>query len=362
MSSFVRPSSEKYGFDGLEILTSRPAASTVVASVAMVPSLESCSRREYSVTTPLKVVKTEAEWRKQLGDLEFQVLRQAGTVPAWRSTWNSRSPSCLRHSASVLTTFSGVVTLYSLLEHDSRLVTMAKDATTVDAAGREVRISSPSKPYFPELGLTKLDIVSYVLAVGPGILAALRDRPVTMERWPEGVTPDASVRSPDNPGGSAFYQKHAPTRGIPDWVQTTTVIFPSGRAAVEVAPADLDRSTARREDHRGRLDPVRNTPGRRMLLVEGAATRVVRTTQRRIGGDAFGPAFHGDRAIAQGRQDARPDREHLGDDVELREAEFGEVRLRGARDPHLAARCVDRRRVLRHGDQPRVVFQKGVTA
>jgi peptide-methionine (R)-S-oxide reductase len=45
----------------------------------MVPSLESCSRREYSVTTPLKVVKTEAEWRKQLGDLEFHVLRQAGT-------------------------------------------------------------------------------------------------------------------------------------------------------------------------------------------------------------------------------------------------------------------------------------------
>ena len=116
---------------------------------------------------------------------------------------------------------------------------MAAEATFVDAGGREVRVSSPSKVYFPELGLTKLDIVSYVLAVAPGILAALHDRPVTMERWPEGVTPDASLRSPDNPGGSAFYQKHAPARGIPDWVQTTTVTFPSGRPAVEVAPADL---------------------------------------------------------------------------------------------------------------------------
>lgn len=121
----------------------------------------------------------------------------------------------------------------------SSLTTMAKDETRIDADGREVRISSPSKPYFPELGLTKLDVVKYVLAVGPGILAALRDRPTTMERWLEGVTPGASLRGPDNRDGNAFYQKHAPTRGIPDWVQTTTVIFPSGRPAVEVAPADL---------------------------------------------------------------------------------------------------------------------------
>ena len=116
---------------------------------------------------------------------------------------------------------------------------MAAEATMVDAGGREVRVSSPSKVYFPDLGLTKLDIVSYFLAVGPGILAALHDRPVTMERWPEGVIPVASLRSPDNPGGSAFYQKHAPARGIPDWVQTTSVTFPSGRPAEEVAPADL---------------------------------------------------------------------------------------------------------------------------
>jgi peptide-methionine (R)-S-oxide reductase len=42
-------------------------------------SLESCTRREISVTQQLKVVKAEDEWRKQLGDLEYHVLREAGT-------------------------------------------------------------------------------------------------------------------------------------------------------------------------------------------------------------------------------------------------------------------------------------------
>lgn len=116
---------------------------------------------------------------------------------------------------------------------------MPKEATAVEASGREVRVSSPSKVYFPELGLTKLDVVQYVLAVGDGILAALKDRPTAMERWPEGVTATSSLLAPGNPKGDAFYQKNAPTRGMPEWVQTTEVTFPSGRRATEVAPADL---------------------------------------------------------------------------------------------------------------------------
>ena len=40
-----------------------------------------------------------------------------------------------------------------------------------------MRVTSPDKLYFPEVGLTKLDVVEYVLAVGDGIFAALRDRP-----------------------------------------------------------------------------------------------------------------------------------------------------------------------------------------
>ena len=115
---------------------------------------------------------------------------------------------------------------------------MADTAIELDVAGRAVRLSSPDKPYFAELGLTKRDVAEYFLAVGPGILNALRDRPATMERWPGGVRDDVVVATRADSRGEAFYQKRAPAQ-TPDWVQTTTITFPSGRTAVEVAPADL---------------------------------------------------------------------------------------------------------------------------
>ena len=54
------------------------------------------------------------------------------------------------------------------------------DAVELEAAGRSVRLSSPDKIFFPERGFTKLDLAQYYLAVGDGILRALRDRP---PRW-----------------------------------------------------------------------------------------------------------------------------------------------------------------------------------
>lgn len=108
----------------------------------------------------------------------------------------------------------------------------------IDVDGQTVRVSSPDKPYFPALGVTKLQVVEYFLSVGPGILAALRDRPTTMERWPGGVTETATLQSPSNPDGEAFYQKRAPAK-LPDFVGTATVRYPSGRTAVQVAPANL---------------------------------------------------------------------------------------------------------------------------
>ncbi|MET7438670.1 non-homologous end-joining DNA ligase [Streptomyces sp. NPDC004082] len=100
------------------------------------------------------------------------------------------------------------------------------DAVELEAAGRTVRLSSPDKIFFPERGFTKLDLARYYLAVGDGILRALRDRPTTLERYPEGVT------------GESFFQKRAP-KNMPDWIPTAHIAFPSGRTADEMCPTEV---------------------------------------------------------------------------------------------------------------------------
>jgi DNA ligase D-like protein (predicted polymerase) len=116
---------------------------------------------------------------------------------------------------------------------------MPVPAVELEVGNRTVRVTSPDKIYFPEVGLTKLDIVSYVIAVGDGIFAALKDRPVTMERWPGGYRPDVKLSTRGDHHGEAFYQKRAPSKGMPDWVETVTITFPSGRTADEVCATEL---------------------------------------------------------------------------------------------------------------------------
>jgi DNA ligase D len=116
---------------------------------------------------------------------------------------------------------------------------MPMPAVELEVGNRTVRVTSPDKIYFPEVGLTKLDVVSYVVAVGDGIFPALRDRPVTMERWPGGYRPGVKLSTRSDHHGEAFYQKRAPSKGMPDWVETVTITFPSGRTADEVCATEL---------------------------------------------------------------------------------------------------------------------------
>ena len=114
--------------------------------------------------------------------------------------------------------------------------------TTVEAGGREVRVSNPGRVIFPSTErageVTKLDIVSYYLAVGEGIMRALERRPTTLERWPKGVLPGIVLSTREKGGGDAFFQKRIP-KGAPDYVQTARIQFPSGRHADEVCPTEV---------------------------------------------------------------------------------------------------------------------------
>ena len=108
----------------------------------------------------------------------------------------------------------------------------------LEVGGRTVRVSNPDKIYFAERGLSKLDVVQYFLSVGDGILGALRERPTTLERWPSGVFEGAKLSTRADNRGDAFYQKRVP-QGVPDYLETARITFPSGRTADEVCPTEL---------------------------------------------------------------------------------------------------------------------------
>ena len=96
-------------------------------------------------------------------------------------------------------------------------------STVLTVAGHEVTVTNPDKILFPDAGLTKLDLVHYYAEVAEGALRGAGGRPCILVRYPDGV------------GGEFFFQKRAPGNR-PDWVEATTIRFPSGRTAEEVVP------------------------------------------------------------------------------------------------------------------------------
>jgi bifunctional non-homologous end joining protein LigD len=99
------------------------------------------------------------------------------------------------------------------------------EQVVIEAAGRELRLSNPSKVFFPECGLTKMDLAQYYLQCEEAVVRHLRERPTVMKRWVDGVQ------------GKPFFQKRVPD-SAPEWLQTATVTFPSGRHARELVPND----------------------------------------------------------------------------------------------------------------------------
>jgi DNA ligase D-like protein (predicted polymerase) len=114
---------------------------------------------------------------------------------------------------------------------------MASPFVEVTVESRVVRVSNPDKIYFPAVGITKLQLVEYYLAVSDGILRALGDRPTTLERWPGGVFEGAKQATRADPHGDAFFQKRVPN-AAPDWICTAEIAFPSGRTADEICPTE----------------------------------------------------------------------------------------------------------------------------
>jgi DNA ligase D-like protein (predicted polymerase) len=102
---------------------------------------------------------------------------------------------------------------------------MASKKEVIEIAGREVSISNPDKLYFPTAGYSKLDLVTYYLAVADGALRGAGGRPMALKRFVDGAE------------GEPFFQKRAPDNR-PDWLRVATLTFPSGRTADEIVIDD----------------------------------------------------------------------------------------------------------------------------
>ncbi|GAA2987432.1 DNA ligase D [Microbacterium terrae] len=164
-------------------------------------------------------------------------------------------------------------------------------------ADREVGLSSPNRVLWPELGITKRELAEYLIAVSGPFLAANGDRPVSLERFPEGID------------GERFYSKNPP-KGAPGFVETVTVRYNSGRrhpqlviteaaAAVWAAQmntvvfhpwAALTANTDNPVELRIDLDPQPGTgfadaaavaPAMRDVLAEAGLTTFVKTSGNR---------------------------------------------------------------------------------
>jgi bifunctional non-homologous end joining protein LigD len=92
----------------------------------------------------------------------------------------------------------------------SSTASSARAAETLNAGGRQIPVSNLDKVFYPSTGFTKGQVIDYYIRISPVLLPHLKDRPLTLKRYPNGVT------------GGFFYEKRCPSHR-PDWVKTAPV-------------------------------------------------------------------------------------------------------------------------------------------
>jgi bifunctional non-homologous end joining protein LigD len=80
----------------------------------------------------------------------------------------------------------------------------------IEIAGKKVMVSNLDKVLYPAAGFTKRQVIDYYIRIAPVLLPHLKNRPITLKRYPDGVD------------GFFFYEKQCPSHR-PDWVKTTEV-------------------------------------------------------------------------------------------------------------------------------------------
>src|ERR1700740_1688749 len=81
---------------------------------------------------------------------------------------------------------------------------------TLDVEGTQVHVTNLDKIFYPKVGFTKGQVIDYNIHISPVLLPHLKDRPISLKRYPEGVE------------GPYFYEKRCPDHR-PQWIKTARV-------------------------------------------------------------------------------------------------------------------------------------------
>ena len=149
---------------------------------------------------------------------------------------------------------------------EAELSSGKQETIVVELEGKRFRLTHLNKVYFPESGYTKRDLLAYYYRMADIILPFLKDRPLVLRRYPDGIT------------GQAFFQKDV-REGVPDWLETIAIPTESERQKRN-SLRDRQRPGVVAVSHRARLhrpQSVVEPPGRpgasRLLFLRSRSLR-----------------------------------------------------------------------------------------
>ena len=97
----------------------------------------------------------------------------------------------------------------------------------------KVKLKNLDKCFYPDIDVTKAQVIEYYIKMAPKILPVIKDRPLVLTRYPDGIE-NAKI------GENSFFEKNAP-EGTPDWIKTETIYSPTSKRDVHyIVCNDLD--------------------------------------------------------------------------------------------------------------------------
>jgi bifunctional non-homologous end joining protein LigD len=122
---------------------------------------------------------------------------------------------------------TGAAILSTKVQIASKLFRGRAETVIIELDGQQVRLSNLNKVYFPESNYTKRDLIAYYYRIAKFILPFLKDRPLVLRRYPDGI------------GAKSFFQKDAGD-AAPQWMKTITVHSPDKNEDIHYfVPNDL---------------------------------------------------------------------------------------------------------------------------